>query len=394
MEPVANNMETDLNEIPEAQENSEINIDNHDESSSGEEDNDVQKITDWFEKLEKKKLAEQKEKEKPRNFLLENQLIREAAQKKAAASIAERKRVSNELYERILAEGGNKYQNVHKHMYSTQKLNFKRFQVEYMRCQLCGDSNNGDLCLTYNKDMLSMSIPSTLPSDRFISLVDPPIREDVNLKHSKDTFQYPKHRTSEELRRHPLRPSDTRIDDLKQPWNDPMIRNHHKGLGLETSNEQLYQRERTFHLRNRADDTFGHLNRPRFEKSFDRSALATRHQLPRGKLITGGNGDKNNQFFRSIHLVGDEQARAAEMAQWQEREDWRRKVVVDNASFKVGGFHVRDRPSQLSKYEDILQDEPKSKALQTLRMRKSHKEKDFGHATTPATLLSKEPFID
>lgn len=383
---VSDNIESE--NIEQSKENDR---DDTNSSDDEEEDNDIEKITKWMNQIERK-LAEPKEKPKPKDFLEENRLIRESAQKKAKETIDERKRVSQQLYQKIVNDVGKRYQNIHKHMYSTQKLNFKLFQIGDMRCHLCNDNNN--MSLTYNKDLLSMSVPTTLPSDTPISLVDPHLAEKKAQWYTPEGFQYPKHRTVNELRKHQMRPSETRIDDLKQPWDDPMIRRRNKLYGLETTNPHLRDMERKFQLRNRADGTFGHLNTLRFEKSFDPSSLTKRHQLPRGKLITGGKTDKNSEFFRSVHLVGDEQAMMAQMAEWQERQDWEQKVVVDDPSFRVGNFNIRDKPSQLSKYEDILKDEPQSKSLKMLHSRTSHKGKDFSHKPTPATILSKEPFID
>jgi hypothetical protein len=86
--------------------------------------------------------------------------------------------------------------------------------------------------------------------------------------------------------------------------------------------------------------------------------------------------------------------RIMEEAQAKEVADWKSKVVVDHIDFKMSGFKVRDKPILCDRGNDILQGEPKQKALIHLRELKSLGGKDYGYKTTPLSMLADEPFSD
>lgn len=52
-------------------------------------------------------------------------------------------------------------------------------------------------------------------------------------------------------------------------------------------------------------------------------------------------------------------------------------MVVDHLDMKVGGFNVKDKPSQLDRTADILKGEPKDLSLRKIRELKSASGKDL-----------------
>lgn len=109
-------------------------------------------------------------------------------------------------------------------------------------------------------------------------------------------FVYPKPRLPSELKLHPKRPDECRIEDLKAPYEDDLFtRNLASSLP-----DSIRHREKGFKLTFKVDEHFGIQENIKFERSFDRDLIGHRDELPRGS-ITHGNS-KNPNFFRSIHL--------------------------------------------------------------------------------------------
>ena len=139
---------------------------------------------------------------------------------------------------------------------------------------------------------------------------------------------------------------------------------------------------------------FGGLKAPEFARPFELRLVGDRTQLPRGTLVGGTRHEPDPAFFRSVHLGGEKQAEIIAAAAAKEKEDWAAKVVVENTSFQVGKFNVRDRPMQLDRTDDILHDEPKRRDLKTLRHKTS---KSTGKVITyeppPLSVFSTGQFV-
>ena len=116
-------------------------------------------------------------------------------------------------------------------------------------------------------------------------------------------------------------------------------------------------------------DLFGTLEPIEFERPFDLRLVGDRAKLPRGKVTAGDKQDP--AAMRSIHLGGEGQAKIIEDALEKEKEDWKKKVVVDSLSIKIGGFKERDKVLQFQRTKDILDGEPNRLALKHLRTKKS-----------------------
>jgi hypothetical protein len=319
--------------------------------------------------------------------LAENRKLRRKAEKVAKERIEERKRLLNETLEKVFGEHAPQMKV---HMYSQQKFNYKTIVLEEIRKKL----TQKNVTLTYNKQFNSSTIANASPNQSTLSIIDPP---DPNHKINwltEEGFQYPKPRTRQDLIRHPNRPSETRIEGLKQPWEDPANSLRRKLGNSNDVDPHLVEREKGFRTNFHSLDSFGLSNPIQFEHDIDFSALGKKNTLPRGVVTKGDKNDRNDDFFRSVHLAGDELIRVCREAALKEKEEWIRKVVVYHLDFKVGGFKVKDKPVFVDKYSDILKDEADTNALKHLRSMKSHKGNNWGYDTTPATILSTEPFID
>jgi hypothetical protein len=287
---------------------------------------------------------------------------------------------SEETLKRVLKTDDIKSAKIY--VYSQQKMNFRNLAFEDLRTRLAKEK---DVTYTYSQDFVSQTI----------SVVDEAMekqkQKEDNIKHflTPSGFTYPKPKTREDLIIHPKRPSDARIDDLKDPWQGdaaPIDRN--ENVPLET-----LQLEKGYSVQVRSGDMFGSLKPVQFSRDFELKLVGNRKKLPRGLLTAGDAGDKDPNAFRSIHLGGDDQAKIIEQAAIKEKEDWAAKVVVDSLSVKVGNFHPRDKPLQVDRTSDILKDAPNRNALKFIREYKSSEGRDLKYETTPLTILSKGPFV-
>ena len=121
--------------------------------------------------------------------------------------------------------------------------------------------------------------------------------------------------------------------------------------------------------------------------------IGHKKQLPRGDLMN--QYEKDNDYFHSIHLVGEKKMKLLKEAQENEYKTWKSKIVVDTTDFKVGRLFVTDKiTSQVDKLTDILHDEAKRKPLKFIRqMKSSTKGLDWSYQTTPLSILNREPYL-
>jgi len=149
-------------------------------------------------------------------------------------------------------------------------------------------------------------------------------------------MRYPQPKTRDELMRHPQRPSDARIDELREPFKDAT--DVKVGSESETKDPALRTLEMGFHTQLPVGSLFGALKPVSFEREFQLKLVGNRTTLPRGNLTTGGKHDVDHDCFQSVFIGGEKQAKMMKDAMLQERKDWLDKVVVDNLTIKVGPF--------------------------------------------------------
>lgn len=281
--------------------------------------------------------------------------------------------------------GGGLYEESKKepkiHMYSNQSLNYKTKAFNKVRATIAQDK---DATYTFSKDFVSQTICTVdlkLEAKREAAYED-------SLMLTKGGFQYPKRKTPAEINTHDKRPTDARIEELSYAFKDKT------DVVKPVTSPEKRRLEDGYKTMVKPEYYFGALKPAEYERDFELKLVGDRSKLPRGKLTGGAKDDKDHDFFRSIHVRGEEAQKIMEQAQAKEVSDWKAKVVVDSIDFKRNPLKVRDKPVACDKGRDILHGEPKQKALQQLRELKSHGGKDYGYKTTPLSLFMDEPFND
>ena len=310
------------------------------------------------------------------DYLSEQKKLLKEAYEQALQRMARREEVASETLVKVLGPDGDKAKI---YVYGSQAQSFMAKALRAMRDRI--NSEKMAATYTFSKDFISQTV----------CLVDEDA-DRVAIKAEKAShwltpsgFQYPKPKTSQDLLTHPKRPSDSRIDELKEAWEGDLPK------GMKTSNPEdiaNLQLERGYTNRIRGGELFGKLKEPTFTREFDLKLVGDRKSLPRGHMVDGNAGDKDPQAFRSVHLGGEGQAKLIAEAEEAEKKAWRDKVVVDTLSVQVGGFVTRDKTLQFQRTDDILHDEPKRKELIHLRTRKSVGGRDFSYAPAPYSIIS------
>ena len=316
---------------------------------------------------------------KPRvDYLKENREIRMAQWANALNRMADREAEDDATIARILGIASGK--GVKISAYSGQRENFTEKVMAEQRTRLNTVKN---ATFTHSQEFLSQTV----------QLVDEEVDRKIiqDREHQKWTtkrgFVYPPPKNRRELLQHPKRPNDTRIADLKEPYEsfdtDPSHNNKQTASMLE--------RERNFSVKSVKDALFGMLEPPEFHRPFELSLVGNQQKLPRGK--TKGGHEKNDHFWQSVHLHGEKSAKVQKEAEEKEIADWKSKVVVDHLDFKVGGYKVRDKAIQMDRTNDILKGEAKEKSLIKIRNMKSHTGKDLSYSPAPLSLMGTEKYV-
>ncbi len=267
------------------------------------------------------------------------------------------------------------------YLYSIQSENYKTKAWKELRHRIAEDHHAN---YTLSKDFLSQSITPIDEKEEQLKQIE--LEKSARL--TQKGFQYPKPKTRSELITHPKKPSEARIEELKEHFTDLLDKKANEGI---TSDPILLQRERDYNTQVKPQAYFGALELPEYEYEFQLKYIGDREKLPRGSLTKGI--DKNPHYFRSVHLGGENQRKIVEEALLKEKEEWEKKVIVDSHDFKVGGFKVRDKAIPVDRYNDILKGEPKRPDLQTLRDRQSHRGADWSYTTAPLTIMNKEEYV-
>lgn len=261
-------------------------------------------------------------------------------------------------------------------MYSTQALSSVEQEQARMRERLAKEKN---ATFTYSARFTSQTI----------SLVDATrIKQDADLASrakwkTPSGFVYPAPRTREELIAHPQKPDATRIDDLREPWEEPVVTKPPERFVPKPG-------QKPFDTVPSNMPVFGGYKPPRFAKEYSRDDIGNPRRLPRGRMVL----EKSTDFFNSVHLVGTELAQEQQEALQRDRELWKSKVVVDSLSFRVDGFQNRDRTLQLDRTADILHDPPMTRALKKVRNARLPSGKRVPLEPAPLGVLSAEPFVE
>lgn len=267
-----------------------------------------------------------------------------------------------------------------KFVYSGQKLQYTELKKGEMRARLGREKGTH---FTYSKDYLAAAVSMV---DETRLALDAAAESRAKWK-TKRGFVYPAPRRIEDFTKHPMKPSNSRIDSLREPW----VENEMHPLPVARSVELPEGQPDFDTIPLQAGLLFGGLHLPKYERPYDNNNLGSERRLPRGRMTL----DKNPDFYRSVHLTGAGlvEERAAQVA--AEEAAWQAKVVVGSIDFHVGGFRVRDRPLQVHRTDDILKGPPKSLGLKMVRNARLPSGKRVPLRAAPISALSQgEEYAD
>jgi len=143
-----------------------------------------------------------------------------------------------------------------------------------------------------------------------------------------DPFRWPPARRASEYVRHPKRPTDARIEELRSPW----LENEYNNTSANNTG------------------------------SVGRNAAPS---VPFHTNVVRGSGqlfERDPKYFTSVHLCGDGLIREQMEARQHEEEEFNAKVVVDDIHFK-SVIKSRAKPSQTDRHQSLLNDSPVKKGL-------------------------------
>lgn len=253
-----------------------------------------------------------------KDFLAENRRIRQRIKRSTKARLDAR----SDKDQALLAALGQKGKQIY--MYSGQKLNFVEMQQDHLRQRLAGNKN---VTYTYSEEYQSLAFP--LVNEERVAKLEAQANQAKFI--TERGFVYPAPRESSEARKGRRDVSEARVEELKQPWEDP--------------------------------SALRRLTRSESEIDFD--------CIPTNDFeVFGGynkDGSRNPDFFKSVHLSGDGVEAEAKERKAQEHQDWLDRVVVDTLDFKAHQGSKGDKPSQLDKLRDILDSKPKKKGIYMVR---------------------------
>ncbi|EEY55820.1 uncharacterized protein PITG_20526 [Phytophthora infestans T30-4] len=181
-------------------------------------------------------------------------------------------------------------------------------------------------------------------------------------------FIYPAPRQPSEYKKHPNTPSEARCEDLRQPFVDNI--NHPKPVSRDSSE-------------------------PGTRKGPDFSTLPSKDMIFGG---TNGDGTRNPDYFRSVHMCGEGLRIEMEEALKKEQDAWERRLVVDKKQLKFlahGSIcsQPRDKPSQLDKVSDILRGPAYSKPIRIVKNASLPSGKRVPLEKPPVTIHNEEEYV-
>ena len=141
----------------------------------------------------------------------------------------------------------------------------------------------------------------------------------------EDPFRWPPARRTSEYARHPKRPTDARIEELRCPWVENEYNN-------------------TYNNNSNSNNNFA---------------------VPFHTNVVRGSGqlfERDPKYFTSVHLCGDGLIREQMEARKREEEEFRSKIVVDDIHFK-SVIMSRVMPSQTDRHRSMLIDSPVKRGL-------------------------------
>ena len=266
-----------------------------------------------------------------------------------------------------------------RHVYSSQKLAYTEIKKQQMRDRLSKEKN---CTFTYSKDFTSQTV-SMVDGERLKQVEE---EDNKSRWKTKRGFIYPAPRKASEYAVHPDKPSQSRVEILREEWveNELHPENVKREIKLKPGQSDFDT------VPSNGKMIFGGFEAPNFSRDYTSSNIGSSTQLPRGKLTE----TKNPGFFNSVHLNGEEQADAERALLEKEKKRWRDAIVVDSLDFLVGGFVQKDRPDQLDRRSDILKDKAQKTSLKIVRNARLPSGKKVPLRPAPYSAFSGDPYED
>ena len=207
--------------------------------------------------------------------------------------------------------------------------------------------------------------------DNFLSLVVPMVdtgrmEKDEALASkrkwmTKSGFAWPQPREPGTWNRHPKNVSESRARELKEEWVEGELFKVDEGR---VSEPEKWVSPSDFDTIPTFAREFGGYLKPTYEREYDSSHVGDYTCLPRGHMELTQYDPTT--YYKSVHLVADAAAEAKARKE-KLHEEWASHVVVDDPSFYVGGFLVKDKVNPCDRCADILRDPPQKKSLLMVR---------------------------
>lgn len=265
-------------------------------------------------------------------------------------------RGTKKLRERIEVPDG-----VEVFMYSGQKLNVYDFQKEKLRKKLSEDPKN---FYTWAEDHLSLAFPIVNEHE---------IKSKEKLANTsrwltKDGFENVLRRTVP-YNEHGKKPPQCKLDELQFPYLE----------------EQK--------LKKAGESKKVPLEATKHGSDFNLNIKAERN-------CEGQELFSKPDFFKTVHLGGDDVIKEREEAKKKEHEEWKKKVVVKSAVFKVNTYNQTiNKPAQVDKHQGILKGKPMRAGLRLNNSQLKNAGKRAIHATKfvddlPSTVFMGDEYLD
>ena len=243
-------------------------------------------------------------------------------------------------------------------IYSGQKLQLTELRREQMKKRL---SKRKNITFTYSSEFQSQTLCLVNEDD-----IDKDAKELSKSKMTtKGGFVYPAPKDPEEYKKHPRQLSQSRRDQLKEPWEEPGTAN-------------IDDAPKPWELPGSVDfDTIPDLKPKLF-----------------GGYRTDGTQEIDEVFFRSVHMGGDGVEQEMFEAMKKKKQEWLDAVIVDNIHYQPHYGERGDKPSQLGKLDDILSRPPQKLGLKVVHRAKLPSGKRILFRAPPASMMANSFFED
>eukprot|EP00940_MAST-03C_sp_MAST-3C-sp2_P003535 g3535.t1 len=239
-------------------------------------------------------------------------------------------------------------------IYGSQKLNSTTKQMDAIRREIAQDRSAS---YTFSKHFYSGTVAPVNPAE---ILAQEKAASRKRWLVSKG-FVYPAPRESAEFYKHPKKPSEAEIEELRTPWVE-------RGEGGNVKGTQ------------------------RGAPAYQDPLVRTSNGFDTTPILGNDVFEQDPKFWKSVHLCGEGLAKEREEAKANALHEWKEKVVVDNVRFLP---HVTQRrTNQIDRYSGLLKSKPQKRSLRLLRRIKSDRGVYKSYEPLPISSFNADPYAD